>query len=434
MRITKHFVAGPPSGSCRIGHRAPSTVGLVAGLTFLSTLLPIVLTGCQDAGEPGPPVQVSDSAGVRIVETRVDADGAGVDLWSLAPDPSLVVGDASGTPGGELHQVTGAVRLADGGIAVANRGTGEIFVYDADGAHVRTLGGSGEGPGEFTRLGDLVALPGDTLAARNVFPDRVSFFDPEGHYVRTLSVGRAPDGEPDLPGPLRARLSDGSMVGWVEETHRDGFPAPFTVTLRVFRIGGPDLFELTTHGGRAAILGGVILSIRAPFAPTPAWAVTGDRVHYGDGSRWEVNVLDALEGRHVMRIRLDRPLRPVTAEDRERFREGSLGSMTGETRTEMARELDQLTFPETMPAWDRLLVEPDGHIWLREYFAPWEIEVRDERPWWVFAPDGALTAVVQVPTAFDPAYEVGPDGLLVRARDAFDVERIQIVPLRRSPG
>lgn len=392
------------------------------------------LVGCQEAGEPGPAVQVSDSAGVRIVETRVAADGAGPDEWSLAQAASLVVGDAPGMPGGEFHQVSGAVRLSDGGIAVANRGTGEIFVYDADGAHVRSLGGSGQGPGEFTRLSELVVLPGDTLVARNVFPDRLTFFGPDGQVVRTLGVGQAPEGVPTVAGPVRTRLSDGSLVGWSTETERVGLPGPSVTTLRVFRLDGPVLFELAESEARATVVGGVIMSLPAPFGVSPDWAVRDDRLYYGDGSRWGVTVLDALQGRPVMNIRLNRPLRPVTAEDRERFREGWLGPREGEARTEMAQELDRLIFPESMPAWDRLLVEPDGHLWLREYLPPWEVAERGERPWWVFAPDGVLAASVSVPASVDPVYEVGSDGLLARARDALDVERVQLIPVSRDPG
>jgi len=85
---------------------------------------------------------------------------SGLPTWTLSPTPTLTIED-DGTPAKQFEVVTGVVRLASGHIAVANRGSNDVRIFDAGGRHVGTFGQTGAGPGEFRRI-ELVGRSGDT--------------------------------------------------------------------------------------------------------------------------------------------------------------------------------------------------------------------------------------------------------------------------------
>ena len=88
----------------------------------------------------------------------------GVGEWQLGPEPLVEIGVLNGEAPYQLFRVADAARLGDGRIVVINGGTNELRVYGADGGHLATWGGEGEGPGEFLLMQSLVRWPGDSLA------------------------------------------------------------------------------------------------------------------------------------------------------------------------------------------------------------------------------------------------------------------------------
>lgn len=71
--------------------------------------------------------------------------------WSLDSRPSAGIGSADGDPNYMFSLVMAAMKTADGRILVADR-DGTIRVYDATGKYLQSIGGQGEGPGEFRHL------------------------------------------------------------------------------------------------------------------------------------------------------------------------------------------------------------------------------------------------------------------------------------------
>src|SRR5687767_10774943 len=78
--------------------------------------------------------------------------------WTVDAQPVVRIGEVEAAPVYMFSGITGAVRLSDGRIVVADSGASNLRVYDARGRHVSTLGGPGSGPGEFQRLRGLWAL------------------------------------------------------------------------------------------------------------------------------------------------------------------------------------------------------------------------------------------------------------------------------------
>lgn len=125
--------------------RLPSPAYLLATFAIL-----LLASACSTGEDASLTVAVRDSAGVTIVENSGQPDPSGGG-WSVASQPELSIGTFEGDSLQQLYEVQGALRLADGSIAIANGGSGEIRIYGPSGEFARRLGRKGEGPGEFQR-------------------------------------------------------------------------------------------------------------------------------------------------------------------------------------------------------------------------------------------------------------------------------------------
>ena len=116
-------------------------------------LLTLVALACQqgDSRADGRGTEVRDSAGIRIIENPRPPEGSRLD-WRIGPEPIVSIGQVQGEEPYLLHLAFNAFGFPDGSIVVANRGTHEVRKFDEQGTHLRTWGGTGEGPGEFLGL------------------------------------------------------------------------------------------------------------------------------------------------------------------------------------------------------------------------------------------------------------------------------------------
>ncbi len=72
-----------------------------------------------------------------------------VQRLTLLSTPQLVIGTADGPDETLLNGVVGAVRLANGVIAIGDAGNRRVLFFDSRGEFVRSVGRSGDGPGEY---------------------------------------------------------------------------------------------------------------------------------------------------------------------------------------------------------------------------------------------------------------------------------------------
>ena len=110
--------------------------------------LSLLAIGCADTAEiagTGLHAVIEDSAGITIVENARPAPDSRLP-WEFGAQPSLSIGSVESGGADELFQVSDATRLGDGRIVIANSGSAELRVFNADGSHERTWGSRGEGP------------------------------------------------------------------------------------------------------------------------------------------------------------------------------------------------------------------------------------------------------------------------------------------------
>ena len=140
---------------------------------------------------------VRDSAGITIVENARPTWSA-AEVLRLAGSPVLVIGTRVEAPY-ELSRVAGTVQLTDGRIVIADGASLELRFFDATGTFIRSVGRSGDGPGEFRRMERLVRLPGDTLAVVSMFAT-ISYFTSDGEFVhREVAAAMPRDGTMGIP-------------------------------------------------------------------------------------------------------------------------------------------------------------------------------------------------------------------------------------------
>ncbi len=173
----------------------------------------LLIAACQAEHDPASQTIVRDSAGNRIVENVLPtADGRTV--WRLSAAPIMQLGVIEGDPAFEFRIISGAVRLSDGTIVVANTGSSELRAYGTDGQHVWSSGRDGEGPGEYHNIGWIAVLEPDTLVVYDRSLRRVSFIAGDGQFARQVRLEspggrlRHPPIEPSTRQPDRLYLRE----------------------------------------------------------------------------------------------------------------------------------------------------------------------------------------------------------------------------------
>ncbi|MDE2805337.1 MAG: hypothetical protein OXN18_09365 [Gemmatimonadota bacterium] len=128
-------------------------------------------------------------------------------------------------------------------------------------------------------------------------------------------------------------------------------------------------------------------------------------------------------------IRWATPERPVSDQDKRRYREANSVAPRYREPTAWARYLREVPFPERIPVYRRLILDAERNLWAERYRAPWE----EEPSWYVFDEHGAWLGKVATPPGLH-VFEIGMDYVLGRYRDEFDVQSVVMIPLDRGGG
>ena len=388
--------------------------------------LAVALAGCaRDAA--APVVSVRDSAGVEIVESAAPTWGPG-EGWSVAAEPFLDLTATGHSAAHEFYRVADARRLPDGGVAVAL--PTEVRLFSGTGAHRVTLGGEGDGPGEFRSIVKLGRLDPDSLVVYD--RRRVAVFDPDGRLARTARVEAA---SPGFDGFV---VVDGGFL--ITEYH-----GPFTeenlaagIETGVRREPMPlvalsptgEVLDtlLMTAGYESAVMrsGDGVADGAAVLGRATHLAVLGRHLYLGDATEFEYTVRTlggALE--RIVRGSRDLTLKPevVRAEFLARY-----GPDPSPSALEAIRDWPR---PDRMPAYRELRVDGAGAVWLAEHRGRAVYETSPSaNAWDVFSPDGEWLGRVHTPGRFR-VLEIGLDYVLGVRRDELDVEHVELRALNR---
>ena len=399
--------------------------------TILATIILAAAAACdvdQDAAQILDS-QARDSAGVMIVENARPDPGSRLG-WRIGDAVALSIGTEEGDPGEMLFDVRDATRLGDGRIVVANAGTSELRVFSAEGEHLATWGGPGEGPGEFSAYTpDAVSRwPGDSIAGANMFRTRIEVFDADGSHGRSVTLaagyhsllGVLPDGT-ILAKP--ATVLSGGVFGAGEPLIRRD------EDFGLLRPNGALGVSLGAHPGEEWFSSPTApAAMPHPFGRATISTIWDDLAVVAPTDRYELRAHES-DGTLARIIRRDHEPRSPTQAELDAVLAERYADLPEARRSRLLAEMEDMPLVEFFPAFEALQSDPLGYLWVQDYGIPGDPQVI----WTVFDADGRVQGLVETPRGLD-VFEIGEDYILGMMMDEFDVERVQLWPLDRTGG
>ena len=367
-------------------------------------------------------VAARDSAGIRIVESAATARSP-ID-WRLATEPHWVVGELQGDAPYLLSRVEGAMEVAEGEIVIANGDTNELRFFDEEGRWTRSLGGEGEGPGEFQYLRALGPCDPEGFVAfdlnwqRNTyrmdgtFVEKTVLTAPSG--VTPYSLACDAEGNFMILGWGRA-IGDGPILGFYQAHDR-------------LVLAGDD-GEVAVEFGRRLV--SERIGTRGGSRPHPAGRATRFALHaglayVGSGERFEVEVW-SLDGTLLSLIRGPQVSLEVTDSVRTAYLDAQLAAADPGRRAALRSSIGEWEWPEQLPAFTDLRLDGSGAIWAKRF------TVLDDEPetWSILDAERAYLGDLQL-GAGQRLLGFGEDYLLVLLTDELGVESVAKLALDRG--
>jgi hypothetical protein len=396
------------------------------GSTFALGLIVLAwCSGCGAGRTDTPTSIVRDSAGVRIVESARAAWTA-AELWQVAAEPLLRLGNVTGDPAYQFHQIRAIDVLRDGGVAVLDGGSAQLRRFAADGRHAWSAGSRGRGPGQFEVP---VYLGHDSLGFflwdRSLA--RLTVVGEDGTVLRSESFTSA-SGNPPI---AHARFADGALLTTIPTTIRP--PEPGTLladSIQMWRFD-PDTRNrlLLARLPSTVWLWTGQYQLPVPFTPNALRATAGTRLITASTVIPEIRVY-ASSGDLEARFVLTRAPVSVSPTDLDRTL-GDWGRrrLYGAPSEVWAEWRDRLPVPELRPAFDRLFADAQGNIWARRFRIDADSSVVPS--WDVLDSTGRYLGEVTTPRDLE-IMVFGDRRLAGVARDSLDVEHVHVYRIQHG--
>ena len=417
-------------------HREPLTTRTASVLTIApavaTAMLAAALTTACAPDTSAPPSDFAttfDTIGgvIHVTNTGTPPPARLVPVVSIGPRTLTDTGSPD-----EFGGVNSVALGPDGEVYVADARNFEVRVFGLDGAHRRTFGRQGEGPGEFQALSSL-AWAGDRLLTYDVMLGRVGVWSAEGEWlgqqrtrgfmtggggaIRLYSVG--PD---DL-----YRFATGSAI----EARFGSVLQNLYVGLNSRGATGDTLVQLTAPSDAPSSViicqhgEGFLSFFTFPFAP-------GLTQHPGSGgiiysaltSDYSIAVTRN-DGADTVRV-IQRPL-PAEPVGDDEWEEGNreFEEWRAENRSASC-DPSGPTRPAAKPILGGLHIAPDGKLWVEVKRAAGDL-------WEVFDAAGRILASVpRSPgkSGVAPAFDAS-DHLLTIRQDSLDLDHVDVWRLER---
>ena len=390
------------SGQAVSRHRPPSTV-------LATALFALAFGGCETAATPDSDTAIrTDSAGVMLVEYS-SLPPMEESRIAIASEPDLVLGEGGAFEGPDydFFRIRGVSQVQGGTLVVANNGSRELRFYGADGHFLRSVGGAGDGPGEFRNLFSHWIMAGDTIVVWDRAAGRLQHFGPDGAVVRSMLwraetaapfAGFAGSGEP------HAVLEDGRVVVVIQSpsgpTEVPKRP-PLLVALHRIDEGGWDSVRVLP--GTEDVIRPQDGQFDYQFGAYTRAAGAGATMAVADVARFRVELFNP-DGRPVSILSASVPEIPVTAdviEGQIEFDVDWFGALTAE-RLETQRRRFSPRHAPFLPAIRDIFVDADERIWVERYDVP----ARGPSRWEVFERDGTWIGRVEMPAGLVRSFVV----------------------------
>lgn len=199
-----------------------------------------------------------------LLSAACDAGGSGEDPSTREAVPGELLYEAPASE--EVVLIENASRLAvrDTFVFVTDRTAHRVHVFSTEGRFLRSIGSSGEGPGEIEAIGDIQFISPDSLFIGDTGDGNVEVFTTDGEHVGTRNLReslfrfarteRGFVGASSGAGSVLSAYTDSAVVPL--DITLDGFDPPSMPFRQVARlmlvgVGGNQLFVVDTNAGDA---------------------------------------------------------------------------------------------------------------------------------------------------------------------------------------
>lgn len=392
----------------------------VAGLTLAGL-------ACAPDQRQSLDVLVVDSSGIRIVENRVGETD--IPVFGELGAIEVEVGVREGDPQYALTQVLAVRATSSGGLLVAESRSRELRYFDRSGTHLRTVGGQGEGPGEFSSMSTFSGMAADTVWIWDSRNQRITCFAPDGALLDASVI--PPHTTYDRLSRLY-RLSDESWVG-VSPWRNRNRDRPQSLPLKIMRDSlvltllqpeGEEADTIAVIPGfesirRVDLRGTTIaeMNFRRPFGRATYLAPGAQGIVVGGNDQFEIRRFSP-DGVLQLVSRTPGLDLPISAEEVQEAKESQLAGASDnpEFRETVEASFSEFPLPDVRPAFSEIRIGNAGEVWLAEY----EMDAASVSSWIVLDSDGTLLGRVHVPSGFR-IHEIGEDYVLGVWYDEFEV-------------
>lgn len=264
-------------------------------------------------------------------------------------------------PGRELFDVWGVGAAPDGRVVVWDAGQTRVLVLSADLEILQSMGGEGEGPGEFVyqkvRHGNWLTVTDSTVTVVGLSNGVFAEFGLDGEFV-----GYATARPPTPIGVMNLGRLDGALVLSVERTEIWG-DSRVVETWALTETGPHTRLRADTMPSPPQWRGRPLLGGPDFDQARPLWALSGACAVISDGGSphlLRANLVSAEADTLAL------PTRPVPERRPEDL--ALLEKMHRGAEAFAGRRLEKPDVEPTLPIrWSKLVVDPAGFVWM----APW---------------------------------------------------------------
>jgi hypothetical protein len=327
--------------------------------------------------------------------------------------------------------ITAGFFLSDNRIVLVDDGMLNIKFFDEAGGHTKTVGGNGQGPGEFRRMAGAV-LASDTIILYDRVNRRLTIVSPAGGIVRDYAVDvyAAPGGS-QLRIIGRTRAGAFVVVQPAELPTQSGFHRD---TVAIVLWDGTTITDTVglipdaeRHREISSVGGGPQIIIRRLFMPNSALvAMSGDVIFAASSDAYEM-VLFNHGGTYDLLRRSDVPPRILRRSDYETAVHDLVAS-SDDVTVAVKEEWTKMAKAQPLrsaPLIDALVVGNDGSIWVRDY------ATKDKNRWTIYSQAGGTLAFVDLP-AQTKLLSATKDRVLLRSIDDMGVNQAIIASIRKQ--
>lgn len=393
-----------------------------SGRTGVLAVSVVAIVGCASESPRAGGTVIRDSLGIEIVENAGGMYTA--PQCRVSEEPIVSLGSVSGPEETQFFRVWRVKRLRDGGIAVINQGTNELRIFDADGTYRRSIGRTGEGPNEYSRMWAVYQRPDDSLVIWDYRQQRISIVSLSGELGRTFRLDPPFQNPPTLVG----LTSGNGLLLWQRYFDRSAPTfSPVTLHLMEYDSKGQlvDTLGQFPYGVSGAISTEMRLFAGRLFeARTQVAAGTGFYA-VAEASKREVWLHD-FEGRPIRVIRWTGGDLTVSDDDVKAYFDRRLEEATSDESRRLTELLaENQPVADMFPSVSYMTTDNADRLWVFEYQRP-----EDERapPVLIFGRDGRLVCSVRLPdSGFIDA--VGEDWILAMEEDEDNVQYVRMYRL-----